>query len=250
MGPHHHIGLQNGALIALLFGALILIRAVVAMLRKRRDGGRVRLSVPGLAITQSILVLTLWGCYAAGGWTAESVGISRSVAPWVAFLGGLWEFGLFVVAGGVVYQMFGNPLRYWRATLRVNAMFRPRGRSRRLIVALVAIVNPVTEELFFRGLLVHQLAYVGASLWVALAAGALVNAANHTYQGRWAALEHLVFYGCAVGLLYSPLGLVGAIGFHFGADVLPPILYARQLRAYRQARRAWRAQSQLQLRRP
>jgi hypothetical protein len=57
---------------------------------------------------------------------------------------------------------------------------------------------------------------------------------------------HLAFYSAAVGLLFSPLGLVGAIGFHFGADLLPVIQYRAQLRAYRAARRARRSNSGLQ----
>jgi membrane protease YdiL (CAAX protease family) len=99
-------------------------------------------------------------------------------------------------------------------------------------------VNPFTEELIFRGLLVHQFARVGAPLWLAVLVGALVNVANHWYQGRALVRSHLAFYAWSVVLLYSPVGMLGAMGFHFLADIWPSLYQRQMLEEYRAQRRA------------
>jgi membrane protease YdiL (CAAX protease family) len=198
-------------------------------------------------LSQAIVVLTLFSYYRAGGWTLDSVGVSKRVTPMIAFLTGLGEFGLFTLLTQWTFAFFGSPFAYLQSATRANAVFAPGGRVRCLaMTSMGTLINPVAEEVMFRGLLVYQLVVVGSPVWLALLVGALVNAANHSYQGRLEAAFHLAFYAAAVGLLFSPVGLVGAIGFHFGGDLLPVIQYRAQLRAYRAARRARRSNSGLQ----
>jgi hypothetical protein len=44
---------------------------------------------------------------------------------------------------------------------------------------------------------------------------------NHIYQGKLQIATHVTFYTIVVALLYSPFGLIGAIGFHFAGDIYP-----------------------------
>lgn len=249
------VGLVDGARVALVFGAISALFAGVAFARKRpsaRSGTsaparRSRASVARFALSQGIIALALYVYYRAGGWTLDSVGVSKRVSPLVAFLTGLGEFGLFTLLTRWTFAFFGSPFAYLQAVTRANALFAPRGRARGVaMIAMAALINPVVEELMFRGLLVYQLVVVGSPVWLALLVGALVNATNHAYQGRLGVVFHLTFYAAAVGLLFSPVGLVGAIGFHFGGGLLPVIQYRAHLRAYRAARRARRSNAGLQ----
>jgi membrane protease YdiL (CAAX protease family) len=249
------VDLVAGARVGLMFGALSVLLAVVRFGRQRSSAPgssvvgprRKRVSVATLALTQAVVVLTLAVYYRAGAWTLESVGVSSRVPPLLAFLAGVGEFGLFTLLTQSAFAFAGSPFAYLQAATRANVLFSAHGRVRRLAIAAIAmLINPIAEELMFRGLLVHQLVVVGAPLTLSLTLGALINATNHAYQGRFAVLFHLVFYGASVFLVFSPIGLVGAIGFHFAADVLPVVQYRTQLRAYRTARRALRSNSGLQ----
>jgi hypothetical protein len=95
----------------------------------------------------------------------------------------------------------------------------------------------VIEELLFRGVLVYQTSLVLGSAWLPIAAGLAATIGNHWYQGRQAMLFHIPFFAIVVALLFSPLGLAGAIGFHVAGDVLPMFWFRQQLRQFRERHR-------------
>jgi membrane protease YdiL (CAAX protease family) len=248
--PHGRaIGLEDGVLAVLLYAAPRVVGFGIRLVRRWRRRGPVQapplakpveVSVARFALNQTILAGLLLG-YCDTGWTAESVGVSDAAAPSSAFLVGLFEYAIFIVLAPMLLSRFGSARARGEAVLRVNRRFWPRGRLRRTVMLFfLCVFNPVTEELTFRGILVHQFNVIGAPLVVALLVGALVDAANHAYQGKHLVLRQLAFYVASVLLLYSPIGLVGAVGFHFAADLWPMLDYGRTLRAYRSARRARR----------
>jgi len=246
----HAIGLEDGSRFALACVALSLLGSLLGRHRKRRATREGRAPRPrkhtllGFVVGQAIIVCLLWGYYRAGGWTLESVGVSSRVSPATALATGFGEYWLFVYGVRALLAGLGVRLSYLRASVRANATFFGGARRQRLaLLTLIIVLNPFTEELLFRGLLVHQFALTDAPLWLALALGAGVNAVNHAYQGRLLVAFHLAFYAAVVALLYSPLGLLGAIGFHFGGDLVPLVSYRRQLAAYRNARRLERAKA-------
>jgi membrane protease YdiL (CAAX protease family) len=201
-------------------------------------------SAAGVAFWQFGLLVFLWGFHGSGAWTLSSVGVSSVVSPAVAFATGLGEYYLFSLLVRAVSWGLGMELALSRAALRANSMLLHDDKAQRTVsVGILVLANPVTEELVFRGLLVHQFHVLGAPLWLAIAIGAVVSLINHAYQGRALALFHLAFYGCVVALLYSPVGLVGAIGMHFGADLWPLTGFGRNLRTYRAMRRRARRAS-------
>lgn len=235
-------GLLQGVVLTIVIAALYSVAAIISQVRCER-GRRVRVRhrkrfAVGVALTQAALFVLLGLTHRAGYWTFSSVGVSKEVAPLVAFAAGFGEYFLFAWACNAFAVGVGVGQAYSAAALRANALLLPSSRGQRtLMFAMLGLANPITEELWFRGLLVYQFHSIGAPLAIAIGSGAAVDLLNHAYQGRVLIAFHLAFYACAVALLYSPLGLCGAIGLHFAADLLPWLGYRKQLSQYRSMRR-------------
>jgi membrane protease YdiL (CAAX protease family) len=61
----------------------------------------------------------------------------------------------------------------------------PRQKLQKVLLMIdTCILNPVTEELMFRGILVHQLGLYINNHWLAITLGLLVNIGNHIYHRR------------------------------------------------------------------
>ncbi|HMA93212.1 MAG TPA: CPBP family intramembrane glutamic endopeptidase [Polyangiaceae bacterium] len=236
-------GLLHGVGFAFVIAALHSVAAIIFQVRRQRNGRRVRVRRPKrfavrLALTQIALLVMLGLTHRAGFWTLSSVGVSNQVEPLVAFAAGFGEYFLFAWACSAFAVGVGAMRAYSTAALRANALLlQPWRAQRALVLGVLSLANPVTEELYFRGLLVYQFHSLGAPLGIAIGLGAVVSSLNHAYQGRVLVLFHLAFYASAVALLYSPLGLCGAIGLHFAADVMPWLGYRKQLSHYRAMRR-------------
>lgn len=240
VGSHNAL---EAAVRATLF--LSAFQVYVAVRHQTRQRARTaRRPVPGaivatFAVWFTLLGLVLWFYFSIGGWTLKSVGFSGATPPAAAFIAGFGGYLVFLFIVRGILRLSHSQLLFMRAALRANGKILPSQTwERRLTITLLVLVNPFVEELLFRGLLVHQMALLMAPLWLALVVGAMVNAANHAYQGWLLVPFHLAFYAVAVGTLYSPLGMAGCIGLHFAGDLLPILLYRRSLAAYRAARRA------------
>jgi hypothetical protein len=89
----------------------------------------------------------------------------------------------------------------------------------------------------FRGILVHQLGILINNNWLAITLGLFVNIGNHIYQGKLQIATHVTFFTIVVALLYSPFGLIAAIGFHFAGDIYPFMSLKRDALNYRNRRK-------------
>lgn len=244
--------LEQGVRVACLLAAFNAFGAARIFLAQRRAAkyGRafslkrtLKLTVVSVVVWQGALGTFLWTYHRVGGWTWGSVGVSASVHPAVAFPAGFVVYVVFLIGVRGLLARTGGELSYLQSAVRANAAFLQRGAlNRGIVLGVVMVANPITEELIFRGLLVHQLALVSAPVWVALMVGGVVNAVNHAYQGRVLAWFHFGFYLACAATLYSPLGLVGCFGLHFAGDTVPFLLHRRNVVKYvalrRQARRA------------
>jgi membrane protease YdiL (CAAX protease family) len=105
---------------------------------------------------------------------------------------------------------------------RVGSMIWPQERAQKIpaFIALV-ILNPLNEELIFRGVLLLMWASVLQSIWLPLLVGLFLHLLAHAYQGRAALGGFVILYVFFAGLALSPLGIWGAIGFHVMADLVP-----------------------------
>jgi membrane protease YdiL (CAAX protease family) len=186
-----------------------------------------------LLIWQLCLVgVVLWG-FRHGGWDAASVGITP-MHPIEAFAIGFFVYYLFILALQFILTQMGKLTVVRARNLASLAYIWPRSRRQKLYAFVaVCFLNPFTEELLFRGILVHQFHQLIGSLYLPLAVGLLVNLGNHLYQGPQAVFTHVPFYFLTVALLYSPAGLVGCFGFHFAGDWFPVVGMKKGLTLYR-----------------
>lgn len=185
-----------------------------------------------LLIWQLLLVgIVLWGFW-HGGWDVASVGITP-MHPIIAFAIGLLLYCLLALVMQLTLAHMGR-LPYVRArNLAAMAYIWPRSPREKVYAFLaVCFVNPFTEEFLFRGILVHQFHQVTDSVYLPVAVGLLATLGNHLYQGPQAMLTHIPFYCLALGLLYSPAGLVGCFGLHFAGDWFPVVNMKKVLQLY------------------
>jgi membrane protease YdiL (CAAX protease family) len=189
------------------------------------------------------LVLAMWLVLLLDGQaTPESLGFKPGASLPAAFAVGVAAYALFVIALTAAIRASGAYDVVCDGNFRAMASIMPRSRRQQVTTILaLCVFNPVTEELLYRGILVHQLAIAIDSLGLALLLGLAVTLGNHAYQGLQAATTHLPFYLIAVALLYSPWGMAAAIAFHFAGDVFPTATLRNDLGAYRQRHRARRA---------
>ena len=182
------------------------------------------------------MVLAAWIFLVAypNAWTWETVGLNGLALTIIGLCVGVLVYALFTAVLTFYLQATGGLEKFADDSTRIMAGIWPRPRRQKVAVWIAfCVLNPVIEELLFRGVLVYQMALAINSIWAPLLVGFVVSIGNHWYQGRRMMALHIPFYWIAVGLLFSPLGLAGAIGFHFAGDIVPMSLTRRQLRQFR-----------------
>lgn len=180
--------------------------------------------------------------YTKGDWILETVGVKTVVPPLLAFAVGFALYGVFLYTMGRLFRLIGLEAQMRDAAVTSVAFLLPRQpRQRSLALFGIIVLNPVTEEFWYRGILVHQVTIVTGSLPLALGLGLFANLAAHLYQGRLALMFHLPFFLLACAIVFSPLGLIGAIGMHFAGDLVPFVIFKKELQQYRQYHRGRRA---------
>jgi membrane protease YdiL (CAAX protease family) len=225
------------------------VASAVALRRRRcvRPSGRValrriagRLGRHRLVLNCALLLVVATGLH-NGELSSQSLGLATPFHPLAALGAGALVYAAWVglLVGVARWLGIGDTLE--DRTLQALALIVPRGRGDKVLSWIaVGLLNPVVEELVFRGILVHHLGDVTGYVAGTVVLGFVANAANHAYQGISLQGAHAAAYTCIIGLLFSPFGLIGAIGFHFGADLVPLALMKRDVRRYR-ARHALRA---------
>jgi hypothetical protein len=191
---------------------------------------------------QLMLVGVLAFGYANGAWTTESVGI-RSPQLWMeSILAGELAFLGLMVAHHLLLLATGQMLTMRLAAARGNLYAWPRRRSHKIVAGIfIMAFNPFTEELVMRGILIHQWGLLMGSAAIPIVVGFVLNSLLHWYQGWRMQLWHALYFGVAVGLLYSKWGLLAAITAHVFGDVVPFLVLRRNLLRARAAQRAARA---------
>jgi len=187
--------------------------------------------------TQLLLVFAIGVTGLLDQWTAESVGFAGRVSPaWALVIGFTAYLALAMTFNGIT-QLIGIRGKVRDSSIVTLAGLFPRQRRQRVIFLMALTLNPFTEEIVFRGFLVHQLALMTESIPIGFFVGLAANLGMHIYQGRLALLFHVPFFALAFGLLYSALGLWGAIGAHIAGDLVPFLTMRQELAAYRQRHR-------------
>nr|WP_243458484.1 CPBP family intramembrane glutamic endopeptidase [Nostoc sp. UIC 10630] len=172
------------------------------------------------------------------GWDAPSVGLKFEILPVFSLIIGLIGYCIFVLILNTVLNILRISQIVQNDAYLVSVRLIPRQKLQKtLFWVAVCILNPITEELIFRGVLVHQLGIYTNNYYLAIFLGLFVSVGNHIYQGKLHVITHFVFYIFTVTLLYSDVGLLGSIGFHLAGDIYPFMWLKYQVNNHKKRRR-------------
>ncbi len=182
------------------------------------------------------LIVLIW---TLGDFEPSDFGVSSYVSPIFAFLIGFVAYFLVLGVLESAARLFGVRDKLHDLSFEAMRFVWPRERMQKpLAVVAVCVLNPFTEEVIYRGVLVyylgHQTGYIAAAVLIGLTLSVLA----HAYQGLWMAPFHLLFHGTAIALLFSPLGLFGCFGMHFAGDLVPVVLFRKSMVRWRERRLA------------
>jgi membrane protease YdiL (CAAX protease family) len=185
---------------------------------------------------QLVMVLALWVLYPES-WTFSTVGVVGDF-PIADFFVGVFAYGVLILLLHLIFRMGGvHDSQADNSMINMAAIWPREPRQKVAMWIGVCLLNPVTEELMFRGILVYQLSEAIGNTELPLLLGFFVTLANHAYQGPRSVFLHALYYVFAVGLLFSPMGIMGAIGMHFAGDIVPVSMMKRNLKSYRERHR-------------
>lgn len=185
---------------------------------------------------QLVMALALWVLYPES-WTFSTVGF-RQEFPIADFFVGVFAYGVLILLLHLFFRMGGlHDSQADNSMINMAAIWPREPRQKVAMWIGVCLLNPITEELLFRGILIYQLSEAIGNTALPVLLGFLVTLANHAYQGPRSVFLHSLYYVFAIGLLFSPMGIMGAIGMHFAGDIAPVSLMKRNLKSYRERHR-------------
>lgn len=205
--------------------------------RQRGTGFQPRASLLDAAMLlggQLILVAVLAFTHAEGGWSGSTVGVSTHPPHWMAFLAGIVVYPCFLLAAYLAARILGHAGHFDHIAFLAMRQTWPRSRLAKTVTLIAScVLNPVTEEILYRGILIALFGLLLGSYLPAVTVGLVLTLGAHRYQGLRALPYHAIFFAFATLVLFSPLGLVGAIGLHFAADLWPQLRWGASVDLWR-----------------
>jgi membrane protease YdiL (CAAX protease family) len=154
-----------------------------------------------------------------------------------SFLLGIVCYAAFVGAYNLFLHVFRVRKQQLVASYIAHRTIWPRAVDKRRKLYTALLLNPVTEELLYRGFLVFYLGHLFDSVLLFSILGIAVCMAIHLYQGVRMLPFHAGFCLVSILILFSPLGIVGCIGMHFAGDFFPLTQIKQQQQAWKNDRR-------------
>jgi membrane protease YdiL (CAAX protease family) len=182
---------------------------------------------------QLVLGFTLLFTYLEGGWSLTAVGVTGALSPGIAFALGFACYLPFRSICHLAWRLGGSSAVDEIAFLAARAGWPRHPAAKAVDVVATCLLNPVTEELMYRGILVLLFGSLIGSYVFSISIGLLLCLGAHLYQGPRQLPYHALFYAFTVALLFSPLGLVGSVGLHFAGDLLPSVQSRRNVREWK-----------------
>ena len=187
---------------------------------------------------QILLVVLLWLFTRDGSWSWQALGVNSELNSAVAFLGGVVIYGVMLGGYELLLRVLPQADRLRDAAFEAMRSLWPRDAAGKWQAFLaVCVLNPFTEELVYRGVLVYGVGTLTGHLAIAAIAVLSLSIAAHLYQGFALTLFHLAFHGLAILVLLSPLGLVGCFGLHFAGDLIPVLAMKHSMQRWAARRR-------------
>ena len=189
--------------------------------------------------TQQIVVLAAIAGFAYfGGFNLEDIGASTTIHPVLAFVAGLAVYAAILASIELSAQWLGLRDRLHDLSFETMRMIWPRNRVQKVFAFVgVCFLNPVTEEVVYRGALVYHFGEYTNSFLIAGLIGFVLSLAAHMYQGSWSLPFQAMFHGAAVLMILSPLGLFACFGLHFAGDLVPVATMRSNMIEWRERRR-------------
>lgn len=233
--------LSNCVLFFVLFLSMVYFYSSIAqrkLIKKQRKLERPK-SGFGFYILWNQISLIFFFCITyILGWDAPSVGLKLEILPVFSLIIGLIFYCIFVLVLSKILNLLRVSQIVENDAYLVSVRLIPRQKLQKILFMIaVCILNPITEELIFRGVLVHQLGIYINNYYLAIFLGLFISVGNHAYQGKLHIITHIIFYIFTVTLLYSDVGLVGSIGFHLAGDIYPFMWLKYQVNNYKKLRR-------------
>jgi hypothetical protein len=171
----------------------------------------------------------------------DDFGYKAALPPVFSFGIGLLSYAAFVSVYGLVSRLVGFEKNAMVAAYLSHRIIWPRTKLARKKLFAALLVNPFTEELFYRGFLVFYLGNLTGSMGVFLLIGLAACLAIHSYQDIRLLFFHGAVYAVTIGLLVSPVGLLGCFGFHLAGDLYPLTILEKQRDVWKRFERGKRA---------
>lgn len=169
---------------------------------------------------QLALCLFLWSELTKWSWA--DVGVKHAVHPALAFVIGFVCYLLYSkLAQWIARALFGEAEYRDKAFNSIRNLWPSSARDKCHFWVAICLLNPIAEEIIYRGFLIFALGVLLDNFLLAGVIGISLGIAAHIYQGTFNLPFHLGFALLACGLMFSPLGLVASIGFHFAGDIIP-----------------------------
>ncbi|MBN3884815.1 MAG: CPBP family intramembrane metalloprotease [Nostoc sp. JL34] len=232
---------SNCVLFFVLFLSMMYLYSSIAqrkLIKKQQKVERPKSSFGFLILWNQISLISFFSITYILGWDAPSVGLKFETLPVFSLIIGLICYCTFVLIVNKILKLLRVSQIVEDDAYLVSVRLIPREKLQRILFLIaVCILNPMTEELIFRGVLVHQLGIYINNYYLTIILGLFVTLGNHIYQGRLHIITHIIFYIFTVTLLYSDVGLIGSIGFHLAGDIYPFMWLKYQVNNYKQRRR-------------
>jgi len=176
--------------------------------------------------------------FTIGGWDLSQVGHNANLSPWKSIAAAIAIYGFLVLMLGAIVRLIGSHITFADATFVALRTVWPRSKSGKLMAFFaISFFNPITEEIFCRGVLVYALGQYLDNFAMPILMGLILTILGHLYQGITTLVFHTLFYAVAIMILFSPLGIAGAIVFHFAGDLVPIVTIRKQMNDWIQRRR-------------
>ncbi|MFW9264702.1 CPBP family intramembrane glutamic endopeptidase [Nostoc sp. CALU 546] len=232
---------SNCVIFFVLFLSMMYLYSSIAqrkLIKKQRKVERPKSSFGFYILWNQISLISFFSITYILGWDAPSVGLKFEILPVFSLITGLICYYIFVLVVNKILNLLRVSQIVENDAYLVSVRLIPRQKLQRILFLIaVCILNPITEELIFRGVLVHQLGIYINNYYLAIILGLFVTVGNHIYQGRLHIITHIIFYIFTVTLLYSDVGLVGSIGFHLAGDIYPFMRLKYEANNYKKRRR-------------
>jgi len=162
----------------------------------------------------------------------HEIGIKFEINPFICFFTGFFINSLWQLLHRIILHKFPiieSTVHNYRA---YRSILPRKTKDKSILIISIILLNPIYEEFLFRGILVYKLGLSIENFYITIIIGYLVFITLHLYQGISVILEHTLHYIFFIVLLFSPLGLIGTIGFHFGSDLFPFVMIKQVIKDY------------------